>query len=151
MAVKNYTFTGVCRWAKVFEEWRENVDWQGQPYDYEALYKIDLILDKEQRKLLKDSGSALKGKFDDDGNFVATFKRKHKGPFEKASGPPKVTKADGSKWDIEADGVIGNGSKVEIVVEVYDTKMAPGTRLVSVRVLEHVPYVKEEHDEDQAA
>lgn len=149
MAVKHYKFKGPVSWAKVFEKNKEMKDWQGEFHAFGGLYKIDMVLDKDQKKTLKGSGSAIKGRFDDDGNFVVTFKRKHEGPFEEASGAPKVTKADGTVWDIDVDGTIGNGSIAEVTVEVYDTKMAPGTRLVSVKVLEHKPYVKEESLEDE--
>lgn len=144
MPVKKYTFKGPIQWAKVFEGNREMKDYQGVEHIFGGLYKIDMILDKDQKKVLKESGSALKGKFDDDGNFIVTFKRKHEGPFAEASGAPKVFKADGTIWDMDIDGTIGNGSIAEVTVEVYTTKMAPGTRLVSVKVLEHKPYVKAE-------
>lgn len=148
---KHYTFQGPIRWAKVFDDNKETHDWQGQAHEFGGLFKVDMILDKEQRKALKESGSAIKGRFDDDGNFIATFKRKEIGPFKEAGGAPKVTKADGTPWTYEEDGTIGNDSIGEVTFEVYPTKMAPGTRLISLKVIEHKPYVRPEEFEEDAA
>jgi hypothetical protein len=54
-----------------------------------------------------------------------------------------VVKADGSEWDYDVDGTIGNGSTVEVIVSVYDTKMKSivGTRLDKVKVLKLVKYI----------
>lgn len=147
---KQYTFRGPIRWAKVFDENKETTDWQGIKHAFGGLFKIDMILDKEQRKALKDSGSAIKGRFDDDGNFIATFKRKEVGPFAEAGGAPKVVKEDGTVWSYEEDGTIGNDSVCDVTFEVYPTKMAPGTRLISVKVVEHKPYVRPTEDEEAA-
>lgn len=57
---------------------------------------------------------------------------------------PVVVDKDNNPWP--NDVAIGNGSLVEINVCVYDTRggLGPkGHRLQSVKVLEHVPYVRE--------
>ncbi len=132
MATKKHTIKGKAMWAKVFDSNKELKDYQGNPHPFGGLFKIDVILDKENKALYKTSGTAGKGKFDDDGNFLATFKRKEKERFDWAGGPPKVLNAD----DTPFDGVmIPNGSEVEVEFTVYTTSMTPGTRLESVKVL----------------
>ena len=46
------------------------------------------------------------------------------------------------------DGTIGNGSTVEVILSVYDTKMKSivGTRLDTVKVLTLVEYVPDDGD-----
>jgi hypothetical protein len=133
MATTNHKVTGKAMWAKVFDSNKELRDWQGNPHDFGGLFKIDVILDKENKALYKTSGSSGKGKFDDDGNFIATFKRKEKDRFEWAGGPPKVFNADGTPFE---GTIIPNGSKVEVDFTVYTTSMSPGTRLEKIVVLE---------------
>ncbi len=133
MATTNHTVVGKAFWAKVFEHNRDLRGYNDAAVPYEGFYKIDVQLDKEQRKVLTASGSSLKGKWDDDGNFIVTFKRKHKDRFEWASGAPKVTQADGSPW---TEKMIPNESTVSIDFSVYTTSKATGTRLESVTVLE---------------
>lgn len=135
MATKDVTIKGKAMWARVFEQNRDMKGYNEAAVPYEGFYKIDVMLDKENKAIYKASGTAGKGKFDDDGNFIASLKRKHKDRFEWASGAPKVTKADGSAWDFEADGPIPNGSEVEVKFTVYTTTLSPGTRLESVKVL----------------
>ena len=66
------------------------------------------------------------------------------------SGAPVVKKLDGSDWDYSLDGTIGNGSTVEVVLSVYDTKMKSivGTRLDAVTVIDHVEYVADAASDD---
>jgi hypothetical protein len=143
MATTKHKVTGVAQWAKVFDSNKELRDWQGNPHDFGGLFKIDVILDKENKALYKSSGTSGKGKFDDDGNFIATFKRKEKERFEWAGGAPQVMNKDGSPF---TGVMIPNGSKVEVEFTVYTTSMSPGTRLESVKVLEmaEMPDRKEE-------
>jgi hypothetical protein len=133
MATKKHTVVGTAMWSKVFEHNGELKDYQGNPHPFGKKFKIDVILDKENKALYKASGSAGKGKFDDDGNFIATFSRKEKDRFEWASGVPEVLNADGTKFDAT---LIPNGSKVEVEFSVYTTSMTPGTRLEKVIVLD---------------
>lgn len=133
MATKIHTIKGKAMWAKVFDSNKELRDWQGNPHDFGGLFKIDVVLDKENKALYKTSGTVGKGKFDDDGNFIATLKRKEHGKFASVSGPPKVMNKDYSTFEGK---VIPNGSEVEVEFSVYTTSMNPGTRLESVRVLE---------------
>ncbi len=147
MATKKYNVKGKAMWAKVFEANGELKDWQGNPHPFGKLFKIDVILDKENKAIYKSSGTSGKGKFDDDGNFLATFKRKEKERFEWAGGPPKVVNEDGSPF---TGTIIPNGSTVEIEFTVYTTSMSPGTRLEQVRVLELVELKEREEDKPLA-
>lgn len=132
MATKKFKVRGKALWAKIFEHNAELKDWQGNPHPFGKLFKIDVILDKENKAIYKSSGTSGKGKFDDDGNFIATFKRKEKERFEWAGGAPEVVNTDGSKFE---GTLIPNGSEVEVEFTVYTTSMQPGTRLESVKVL----------------
>jgi hypothetical protein len=64
------------------------------------------------------------------------------------SGAPVVAKEDGTLWDYDTDGTIGNGSTVEVLLSVYDTRMKSivGTRLDKVIVLDHVEYIPPQDD-----
>ncbi len=132
MATKKYKVTGTAQWAKVFDANAELKDWQGNPHEFGKLYKIDVILDKENKAIYKTSGTSGKGKFSDDGEFIATFKRKEKAPFEWAGGKPEVVNADGTPFE---GTLIPNGSTVEVDFTVYSTSMSPGTRLEKVKVI----------------
>jgi hypothetical protein len=131
MATKKYTFTGEVKWAKVFEGNRDLHGFEGGYEEHEGMYKIDLKLDKDQRAVLKSSGSAKKVKIDDDNNAWVTFTRKHKDRFDWASGAPQVINEDG----YPREDIIPNGSICEIVFSVYTTSKQSGTRLESVKVL----------------
>ena len=151
MATKKYSVKGKALWSKVFDSNKELKDWQGNPHDFGGLFKIDVILDKENKAIYKSSGTSGKGKFDDDGNFIATFKRKETTMaggkvLEWASGAPKVVNADGSAF---TGTLIPNGSDVEVEFTVYTTSMSPGPRLekVIVHSMAEMP-VREEAKEE---
>ena len=151
MATKKFKVRGKALWSKVFDSNKELKDWQGNPHDFGGLFKIDVILDKENKAIYKSSGTSGKGKFDDDGNFIATFKRKETTMaggkvLEWASGAPQVVNADGSAF---TGTLIPNGSDVEVEFTVYTTSMSPGTRLekVIVHSLAEMP-VREEPKEE---
>ena len=151
MATKKFSIKGKSLWAKVFDSNKELKDWQGNPHDFGGLFKIDVILDKENKAIYKSSGTSGKGKFDDDGNFIATFKRKETTMaggkvLEWASGAPQVVNADGSAF---TGTLIPNGSDVEVEFTVYTTSMSPGTRLekVIIHSMAEMP-VREEPKEE---
>lgn len=133
MATKFYKFKGKAAWAKVVvpDESEYGVNWT-----------IDMYLDKDNWALLKSSGVRL-GEIKNpvfQGENGVKFKRPTekviKGDMAKFD-PPKVTGPD----DKPFDELIGNGSIVEVVVAVYETRAGKGHRLESVKVLEHTPYV----------
>lgn len=126
MATETFYFSGTCKWAKVYKP----------DMKFEPQYTIDLYMDDESWDSYADSGLRLKKKEDEDGEYVG-FRRKVAGPEWKPDmGPPTVIDAKGNEFK----ELIGNGSKVTIKVDVYDTKMGKGHRLETVRVDEHVKY-----------
>jgi len=136
MSKKNqtYTYAGVAKWAMLFKP--------DEKYD---VYKITLYPDKTSLKAYVKNGHQGVIKEDEDGKHV-TFRRKVSLLTKKKEvwelGPPKVVDAEGNKFT----ELVGNGSEVEVVVEVYDTVKGLGTRLNEVRVLNHVPYTPADGD-----
>ena len=51
MATKKYSVKGKALWSKVFDSNKELKDWQGNPHDFGGLFKIDVILDKENKAI----------------------------------------------------------------------------------------------------
>jgi len=149
MATRIVKLTGIGEWAKVFED---NRDLQGYDGSYEVCNgacTIDVILDEDNLKKLKASRSIKRGKPDPEGRgHTVRFVRKFDDGQPRNSGAPVVLKADNTPWSYDEDGVIGNGSTVEVTLSVYDTRMANivGTRLDKVKVLEHIEYVSDMGD-----
>lgn len=135
--MSEHYFSGTAKWAKL-----KNPDKFGK-------WSINLYVDADTRKAIRATGSKLTAKEDDDG-FFYTFGRKTRASWGEVN-PPTVVLADGTPFD----GLIGNGSKVTVKIEVYDFKAGvdaqgnayaagKGTRLVGVRVDELVVYQKPE-------
>ena len=141
---RTVTVTGKANWAKVFEQNRDMKGYNDSYVACDGACTIDMYLENEELATLKAAGSMARGSLTDEGVKVK-LKRKFKGPFEEASGAPKVFKADGTPWNYDEDGTIGNGSTVEATVSVYDIKSfdTVGTRLESVKVINHVEYKPE--------
>lgn len=128
----NLEVVGKARWAKVFEH---NRDMNEAFHGPGGAYTVDILLEKEELDKVSASGSRIKPRITDDG-LTMKFKRKHDHPAGIADlgGPPKVVDAEGNTWD--SSTLIGNDSTVKLFLDVYDTKMGKGTRLVAVQVLE---------------
>lgn len=138
MAMKTWYFSGEARWAKLRE-----------PDDKYNKYSIDLIMEPDVLAKFKTSGAQLKIREKDGTEFV-TFNRPAtsviKGDIVN-HGPPEILDKDGEPL---ADNIlVGNGSKVTLKVEVYDTVKGKGSRLAAVRVDDLVKYEKPEVDEDE--
>lgn len=145
MPSKTEYIRGKAMWAKLFERNRDTGEYHTET---DGVTSIEVVLEKEELDKLKATGSRLRPKVTDDGLSVR-FRRpwKHRS-IEEFGGPPQVVDAEGKEWD---DGVsIGNGSEVEVAIEVYDTSMGKGTRLTGVKVLEHVSYESEDSGEPKA-
>lgn len=102
---------------------------------------IDLILDDANVAALQAAGSAKEPKPDLEGRGLRVkIDRKFDTGRDWDSGAPLVTHADGTPWNFDTDGMIGNGSVVEVMASVYDVPNygTTGTRLDSVTVLTHV-------------
>ena len=135
MATKKYVVSGEAYWAKCFLENRDMKGFEGAYELTDGAYTIEVKLDKANKAKLKESGSSIKGRFDDDGNFFAKFKRPHNHRFEWAGGPPQVIGPDENERTF-SDGIIPNGSKVDVEFSVYTTSKANGTRLEAVYITE---------------
>jgi len=150
MATRKVTLVGTATWSKIFFDNRDMKGFEGAYEDHDGGYTINVELEAEEFQKLKDSGSMKKGSMGENG-MVVKFLRKHKDRFEWASGAPEVVKADGSKWDFEADGQINNGSDVEVELSVYDTSRSSikGTRLEKVKVLKQAEFEGKDNDDDE--
>jgi len=133
MATKTYYFKGTTKWCKV-----------RKPDEMYNNYQVPLYMTKESWDEFKDSGVQTRIKTDADGEYTV-FKRSHERrvPWEEnivIQGPPEVFILKDGKAVPFPDGLIGNGSKVTVRVEVYDTKRGKGHRLISVLIDDLVEY-----------
>jgi hypothetical protein len=146
MGTRKVKLAGKAYWARVFAENRDLTGYEDALKDVGGQCTIDVDLNKDNFALLEKSKSMLRGRPSDDnpGHTRVKFKRKWEEQF--GGGAPTVVKADGSTWDWDMDGPIGNGSDVEIIIHVYDTsrKSIIGTRLEKVKVVNHVKYERED-------
>ena len=151
MATRKVKLTGIAEWARVFPQNRDMEGFDGAYRDCNGACTIDLILDDENLATLKASRSMKRGVPDPQGRGTKVkLVRKYDTGKDWDSGAPVVKKLDGSDWDYSLDGTIGNGSTVEVVLSVYDTKMKSivGTRLDAVTVIDHVEYVADAASDD---
>jgi len=142
MATTTLEIPGVFHWAKLTEADRDQADWHK---DHDGATTISVVVDGTTSQEITDAGVRLLGKPEEDGSgFRYTFKRKwDQGPnMAWANGEPAVFSPDGSRWDWEKDGLIGNGSKGIVFVDVYSTKIGIGTRLKAVQVIDHLKFDK---------
>lgn len=127
-------------------------------------WSINVYADKATRKSLKELGLRANPKEGNeeygDGWFL-TFRRPTSAMWKGVQtdlAPPKVVLADGTEFD----GLIGNGSKVTVKLEVYEYKGGTdakglsyeggkAARLVSVRIDELVEYVANSENETGTA
>ena len=150
MATRKVVLTGIGEWAKVFEDNRDMKGFEGAWEEFNGACTIDMILDDENMQILRNSKSMKKGTPDPEGRGTKVrLIRKFETGRDWDSGAPVVTKSDGSKWNYEEDGTIGNGSTVQVTLSVYDTsrKGIVGTRLDRIKVINHVEYQPEDADE----
>lgn len=154
---KTYKFIGKTAYPKVYEpdEFRGSKKW-----------KVPLYPDDETLQRIKDAGIQLKVKDDSgeksgvSGKYV-TFSRGTtvnfgSGPEDMA--PPIIRDKDGEilvGYDdaFEPTGdpvIIGNGSEVELLVEVYETKnFGNGQRILEVKILDLIEYNPDNDDPDE--
>jgi hypothetical protein len=97
---------------------------------------------------LKKAKFMSAGKPSPEDSNLTRMRLKRKWTEQYAGGAPEVLKEDNTPWVYETDGPVGNGSIVAVIVDVYDTKASKqgiyGSRLSKVKVLEHIPYIKDE-------
>lgn len=131
-------------------------------------WKINLHMKDETFKTLKELGWQGKRKesnIDGCPEDYASFRRdcvKKFGNKEEKFLPPTVLDKDGNKlvwYQKTADGyeqygddiLIGNGSEVELKVEIYQTKhFGAGVRLHEVKIIDLIEYVPEEEVDQKA-
>lgn len=139
MGTKTHKFTGYVYWTK-FKE----------PDDYLGVkrYKVTLALDEAGLEEYKKSGCRVNIKETEHGPTVNLSKPYDAPSWHDASkwgewGPPQVM-YKGEPFD----ELIGNESKAEVFVQVYDTRMGKGHRIESMNILELVPYNKPSDNEE---
>lgn len=130
--------TGTAMWA-----FTKNPDSK-----FEPCWRINVLLSDEEANKLKELG--LKIKRNDDGIFE--FRLKRNVERKKGTGkndPPKVVDAQLNPFD----GLIGNGSKVNVKFGLYSWefkgKKGISADLQAVQVLDLVPYVSSESEEEE--
>lgn len=150
---KFFTFTGLCSYAKVYEP---------DEYKGSEFWKINLHVDKDTAKKIRESGSMVRPHVDNEevsgvpGTYY-TFRRdlvKKIRDQEVEFNPPEIFDADGKPimvyvkdpdtGETKAVGekvYLGNGSKVEVTVEIYPAgSYGNGTRLRSIKVIDLIKY-----------
>jgi hypothetical protein len=151
MGTRKVKLTGYGYWAKVFEDNRDKTGFENALVEIGGQTTIDMDLDAENMDKLKKSKSMKRGSPSNDNDGMTRVRFTRKWTEEYGGGEPTVVKADGTKWDYDEDGPIGNGSTVEVVLSVYDTsrKAIVGTRLDKVKVLEHKAYNPDGDDDEE--
>ena len=154
MAVsKNVVFTGKAHWARVYEG--NHDEFNGKEF-----YKITVELDGPGWVKFNQSGLSLKSKpvSSESEELGVTFKRdleaksgvSAKGKaYSLGGGTPRVVDKEGN----EMTDLIGNGSKVEVLVNVYTISKGPlkgkkGHRLEAVKVIDLIKYEPMDDDDD---
>lgn len=150
MATRIVKLKGIAYWAKVFPENRDLTGFEDSLVDVGGQTTIDIDLDPMEMAKLQKSKSMKKGSPSPDNEGLTRVKFTRKWQEQYGGGAPIVKKADGTLWDFDVDGYIGNGSAVEIVLSVYDTsrKNIVGTRLDKVKVIDLVKYARDDDDDD---
>jgi hypothetical protein len=140
MATTMVEVQGIVEWPKLFEFNRDKPEWN----DTDGLYNLRIILDDDDVAKLKQAGTQKKFETDPENRgMVFAPSRPHKAKNEWAGGPPKVAGPDGTPWNVDEDGLIGNGSVCRVLIAVYDAGKLKGTRLEAVQVVDHVPYISD--------
>lgn len=167
---KYLKFRGKASYAMVYK---------ADDYNDTRFWKINLHPSKEVLEEIKSAGIQNKLK-PDDGRIPnvfgphMTFKRPTEREFDGEMTyftPPTIYDKDGKKlvWYVDEDGdqvqqykrgdrpdrkgepiIIGNGSEVEITLEVYKTnRFGNGSRLQSVKIIDLIEYKPEEKETEE--
>lgn len=131
--------TGTGHWMKVLGPPVPNYARDGYEWTF------DFTPDAESLAKIKELGLAkkLKNKDDARGDFLA-LKQKELTSKGKKNDPITVVDARNRIWD--PDVKIGNGSTIEVKIDVvdYGKAMPTGVYVRAIRVLDLVPYVRQE-------
>lgn len=146
MGTRKVVLTGTGYWMRVFAQNRDLTGFEDALKDVGGQCVMDMDLTADEFAKLKKAKFMSDGKLSPEDSGLTRVKLKRKWQEQYGGGAPEVVKADNTPWDYETDGPIGNGSKVAVIVHVYDTarKNIFGARLEKIKVLEHIPYVKDE-------
>lgn len=136
MASEVIDVTGIARYAKVFESNRDMGSKPDAKYQYDEATTIQLILDQEELMKVTRANPKIKPMITEHGLEVKFRRKWHNSTNPKWGGPPVIKDADGNPWP--NDKYIGNGSKVRVAAEVYDTQYGKAMRLMGLQVLEYV-------------
>ena len=137
MATKTYYFSGDVMYPKLVTP--------DTKFNEQGIYSLDLFMDDDSWNKFEKSGAQLKVR-DRDGRKFVTFKRPAKKLIRGEAvdlGPPDVINADNTPFDT-GSVLVGNGSKVTVKVNVYDTMKGKGHTLEAVRVDDLVVYERTE-------
>lgn len=158
MATTFHKLIGTLEYPKLFEG-QEDMAFGADEYGGD--YKTNIWFDKETADKFKATGTATKGMssavamatreekghalppFDTKGMVMFKLRRKKEARrrdgtlMPELGGAPKVFRADGTLWNIQVDGYLNSGAKVEVDLEVYDAKDTKGTRPRSFRIIEN--------------
>ena len=143
-----YTLTGPVKWARVSEFNRDMDGYECSFRGFDGAHTLEVGQDMGDFQSLKAAGFSGQPKMHEEGIYVK-LKRKHTDQY--GGGAPVVVDADGKPWDTEEMGLIGNGSIVEVDIELYPTRMANGSRLKKVKVIDLVKYERPEEDQPPEA
>lgn len=151
MSTRKVKLTGLGYWAKVFEDFRDLTGFEDALKDVGGQTCIDVDLDDTMMEKLKRSKSMKRGTPSPVNEGLTRVRFIRKWQERLGGGAPVVLKADGTIWEYDEEGSIGNGSTVEILLSVYDTtrKGIVGTRMDRVKVTEHLPYSGGDDDNDE--
>jgi hypothetical protein len=135
MATKMW-IVGTANWAKVRKPDGKYKKWSICVHD----------ISKEDMAKLKEAKLMIKPRLDDDQKVYYQFGRSTEAIFKGetvALDPPEVTFADDIEG-VDNKTLIGNGSKVAVLISYYDTRMGRGHRLERVHVYDLVRYELDE-------
>lgn len=134
MATKYIWISGPAKWFHIYPATMDT--------KFGKVYSLDLYLDNVAMNTLKEAGWRGKTKVDELGTF-AKFSRKHEQQFNsglETLGPPKVVDTNGADFDKP----LGNGTTVNVLLELYDSRYGKGSRIREVVIKDYVEYVKKE-------
>jgi len=123
-------------YPKVF---RDHLD----EYEGKERYKVTLALEPEKAAKMEDQGFNIK--YDEDNNaFVDAFRNKMIKKNTKEMPPPIIKFADGTPYDVDVHGFIGNGTVADVHVNSVYTKVGKEVYLPmyldEIHIIELVPY-----------
>jgi hypothetical protein len=141
---KYHYLTGRINWAKVLGDPVDNYNKDGKEWTF------DFTPDEEGRALLEELGlgKKLKNKDDERGIFIQ-FKQKAHRADGTPNRPITVVDARNRLWDPkivngQVTNKIGNNTLGEVKFEVVEYKTTIGVYPQAIRVLDLVPYVRQE-------